>query len=100
MTHDPFDPSASDPLDQVLGAWAATQRLDEAESSRILAAIVGQAEAAAAGSRPSVGPLTPTGSLPATWWSDLSLQVASAVVLAARRSGPGIAITTGTPAAA
>jgi hypothetical protein len=58
-------------LDELLGRWAAEQRLGDHEADRILQTIV----------------QPPRPSLPATWWSDLSAQVSAAIVLAATRPG-------------
>jgi hypothetical protein len=66
MTMDePLDPG----LDRLLASWARQQRIDQRQADEILHAIAGQ----------------PTDSLPVTWWSDLSAQVAAAVVMATQR---------------
>jgi hypothetical protein len=66
MTMDePFDAR----LDRLLASWAEQQRLDQRQADVILHAIAGRT----------------TEPLPVTWWSDLSAQIAAAVVMATQR---------------
>jgi hypothetical protein len=68
-----------DRLDRLLAAWAGQQRLGERQADAMLHAITSQTRE----------------SLPATWWSDLSVQISAAVVLATALPGraPGMADT-------
>jgi hypothetical protein len=62
-------------LDALLLAWGAHQRLGRADADELLADILG----------PTPVPAAAPAELPATWWAELSQQVAAAVVLATVR---------------
>jgi hypothetical protein len=69
-------------LDGLLDAWAARHQLDAQDADRLLAGILGP--------DPATTPVALVGSvapaaLPATWWAQLSQQVAAAVVLGTSR---------------
>jgi hypothetical protein len=64
-------------IDALLEAWAAEQRLGPEDADAILRSIVGE----------------PSEALAPTWWSGLSAQVTSAVLLAASPPGaPELAV--------
>jgi hypothetical protein len=66
-------------LDGLLDAWAARHQLDAQDADRLLAGILGPDPATT-----PVAPAAPA-ALPATWWAQLSQQVAAAVVLGTSR---------------
>jgi hypothetical protein len=75
-------------LDGLLDAWAARHQLGTQDAERLLAGILGPDPATT-----PVAPMAPVApaALPATWWAQLSQQVAAAVVLGTSRPDTGVA---------